>query len=65
MSYTVGPRNLGNSNTGNLTGSSMLATQPPVYPNEILSQSIADPKRNVLPIDQPDLLASNLIVSVA
>jgi hypothetical protein len=66
MSYTVGPKKLGNSNVGNLAGSSMLATQPPVYPNEILSQSIADPKRsNVLPIDQPDLLASNLIVSAA
>lgn len=62
MSYSVPPSNIGHSNNNNL-GTMSMAPRP-VYPNEILSQSVADPKKNTLPIDQPDALGYNLIGSV-
>lgn len=63
MSYTVPPSNTGYSNNNQL-GTMSLAPKP-VYPNEILSQSVVDPKKNTntLPVDQPDALGYHLIGS--
>lgn len=61
ISQTVGPGGFNNPNNDPM--SMTVVKQPPIYPNEFLTNSVQSPKRSVLPIDQPDALGSHLMVT--